>query len=228
MTKFTITVLVTLLTIFGCSSVKQSPDFSYGSGLYSKYIDTTLKGNNELAELNFYKAVDVFQRMDDFCNISRLYISRYVLEPEHNIDFLAKSKEMGILQNCEEELNVVSYLLGESFNEKTLAEPYSIIHKAEAKNNPKLLVEYAKDEKNNNDESRSRMYRLAASKYIKSDPENAEILIKEAQIIDGFNGWTVNLISDIELLISVYSELKKDTTNLLKRKALLEKKLVKK
>jgi len=222
-------LLLTALTLFliscGGGGAKQSPDFLYGSKLYDNYTNFYLKGNILLADKNFLKAVDTFQKMDSACNLSRLYIGRYVLNEENREEkLLEAAMKFASFEKCEAETHITEHLMRRKVPEGNLEEPYKSIAKMNRTNNEGDVLSYIND-KDTTEVSKSRLYRLLAKRNINGNLKKAEEYVNLAHDIDRFNGWTLNLYRDIKILITIYEKTGRPTDGLIKRENMLSIKL---
>jgi len=207
-----------------CSKPKKSSDFLFGSKLYNKYVEYYLKGQPRLAERAFANAENQFLKMDAMCNLSRIYIGRYVLDEGGREDsVLLKSSEYASLGDCKSELESIKYLSGEKYDKKLLPSPYSEIAEADSEKLVKLS-----DNKEFADYTKTRLLRAAAIGYLVSNPVKAEELAEKALVTDKFNGWSLNILRDLIIIKSAREKQKKKTEDIKKRielvKAVLGKK----
>ncbi|MGD9808455.1 MAG: hypothetical protein AB7E76_12225 [Deferribacterales bacterium] len=221
----TAVVFIISLMIFSCSSKEaQSPDFLYGSKVYANFVDYYLKGKPILAQAAFNKAEYQFLSMDAMCNLSRIYIGRFVLEEGgEDQTALEKANNYASLGSCQNEIEAVKYLSGVNYDKKLLPEPYSEIAGADGE---KLIN--LSDNKELPDYTRTRLLRNAAIGYIMSDAPLAEELAERALVIDRFNGWSLNILRDLTIIKAAAEKQEKDTLDIEKRiglvKAVLNKK----
>ncbi|MEF3255389.1 MAG: hypothetical protein K6348_07505 [Deferribacterales bacterium] len=169
---------------------------------YKKYYAT---GEFKLAKTNFLKAVDQFQRSDDICNLSALYISKFLIENDNkSLDF---AKRYALMGYCQNEINSIDFLVGGAFKYDQL--PRSLkIQSTEFKSVDELLKQLKSKELD--DFSRSRLGRIFVQKLIeKKIAVDADKIINFTLDIDRFNGWTYFLKEDLILKKRV-CELKKD------------------
>jgi hypothetical protein len=226
--KKLIIIILCLFTAVACGGKKLSGEFLYASNLYSTSTDYYLKGEQLLADISFYKSVDAFQRMDDLCNISRLYIGRYVLSEDNaSAEDLVTANRYASLDSCEEEKTVIAFLSGNEYDADLLEEPYSLLAKTYEDNKTGRLVSYAGGEKTPK-ETASRLYRFSAAKMASSEPEEACELLKTARELDSLQGWTLNIYRDLNLMLSVCKDNSIDKEQISKRSELLRQILIKK
>lgn len=223
MKKLTV-FLAAALFISACGAKVKSPDFLFGSKLYSQFTDYYLKGEARLAEHAFAGSEAQFLKMDAMCNLSRIYIGRYVLdEPGTEPSLLLRAAEFAELGACAEEAESVKYLSGETYDKKLLPEPYSLEAGADAEK----LVSLSGDE-DLPDYTRTRLMRTAAIAYIVNSPEQAEELAERAIVLDRFNGWSLNILRDLIIIKNARLEQNKETDEIVKRIELLKAVLNKK
>jgi len=224
MRKLFIYICVAFVVISCSGKPKQSPDFLYGSKEYGKFVDYYLKGKPRLAEASFARGEAQFLRMDELCNISRMYIGRFVLdETGEDMSTLDKSKEYAALGNCSSEMEAIKYLSGKKYDKELLPEPYSLIIGADGEK----LIKLSESDKLL-DYTRTRLLRRAAIGYIVSSPDKAVSAAEEALVLDRFNGYSLNILRDLIIIKSAKEKLGEDTDGIKKRirliKAMLDKK----
>lgn len=223
MKKITI-ILCAAFLLVSCSKPQQSPDFLYGSKLYEKFVNYYLKGEARLAEHAFAGAEAQFLQVDSMCNLSRLYIGRYVLDEggnEQNI--LKKSAEYAKLGGCEAENAVILYLSGEKYDRTLLPEPYRSSAGADAGKLASLS-----EDKDFPDYTRTRLLRRAAIDYIVGNPEKSEELANSALVMDKFNGWSLNILRDLIIIKTSREKQSKENEDIIKRIELIKTVLNKK
>lgn len=223
MKKITIILCMLILTV-SCSKPQKSPDFLFGSKLYNKYVDYYLKGEARLAENAFGNAESQFLRMDAMCNLSRIYIGRFVLDEggaEQNI--LVKAEEYAKLGKCDAEISAIMYLSGEKYDKTFLPEPY----KSQSDADSEKLVKLSEN-KDYPDYTKTRFLRKAAIDYIVGNPAKAEELAEKALVTDRFNGWSLNILRDLIIIKASYEKQNKDTEEIIKRIELIKSVLNKK
>lgn len=226
MRNFLLVTLITSLMVMvsGCSKPPKSPDFLFGSKLYNKFVDYYLKGEPRLAEMAFAQSENQFLKMDAMCNLSRIYIGRYVLDEEGDEEnILIKAGEYGKLGDCSSELEAIKYLSGEKYDKTLLPKPYEEISGADSEK----LVSISED-KEMSGFTRTRLLRTAAEGYLLSDPAKAAELAERALTIDRFNGWSLNILRDLIIVKSSLEKQNKEIVEVNKRieliKAALDKK----
>lgn len=193
--KKNLILLICSLFLINCSSKKPSDTFLMSERYFENYIKYYFQGNFTLAETNFLKAVDLFQKSDDQCNLSKLYISKNLIQNDNNS--LEYAKRYALLGHCDEEINTIDFLSGKPYIYDKL--PSSLkIQAQEFKSAEELIKILSKDDFS--DWTRSRLYRDFAQRFIsRSDTNNSDILIEYALKIDRFNGWTYNIQKDLLL-----------------------------
>lgn len=220
-----ITLIISLMVVFSCcSKPAKSPDFLYGSKLYNNFTNYYLKGEPELAEMAFAKAEYQFLKMDAMCNLSRIYIGRYVLDEDNSeYNVLAKAKEYGKLGDCSSELEAIRYLSGEKYDKTLLPAPYNILAGAD---NEKLVS--ISEDKETSDYTKTRLLRKVAIDYLVTDPEKSFELAGKALVIDKFNGWSLNILRDLIIVKIALEKQGKETEEIIKRIDLIKVSLGKK
>jgi len=200
--------LIIIFLVFGCSSKRVSPVYKEGENLFKKYIDNYLKGK-QVYEVYFDKTVNIFQRVDDFCNLSRVYLSRFLLNEEiTDVTSLEKAKFFADTCNCSDEENIIDYLTGKKYNFNKLPEYYQ------------KYIKYKNSKKINNmgdvlkDAPEYFTSRVLRETAIGLNGNDALILIDEAYKIDTFNGWTLNIYRDLKIKRDILKNIKGDTSNI--------------
>lgn len=220
-----IVLMVILFALFSCSSKEaQSPDFLYGSKLYSNFVNYYLKGKPVLAESAFRKSEYQFLSMDAQCNLSRIYIGRYVLdEGGEDEAALKRADEYAVLGSCQSEKETVKYLSGVKYDKALLPAPYNDIAEADTEK----LVKLSEND-DFPDYTKTRLLRKAAIAYIMTDAAEAEKLAERALVLDRFNGWSLNILRDLIIIKTAADKQGKDLKDIEKRiglvKAVLNKK----
>jgi len=209
-----ITLTIILFALFGCGSKEvQSPDFLYGSKLYNNFVNYYLKGKAKLADQAFLEAENQFLKMDAMCNLSRIYIGRFVLEEGgKDLAALDRAGEYASLGSCKKEKEAVKYLLGKEYDKELLPEPYSQIDGAD---NKKLVT--LSDNKEFPDFTKTRLLRTAAIGYIVSDAEQAQTLAERALVLDRFHGWSLNILRDLTIIKTAMRKQGKEIEDIEKR-----------
>ena len=189
-----------ILLVTNCSSTKYSDSFIYGEKLFTNFINSYLKGD-DVAEVFFLKSVDTFQRSDDFCNLSRIYLTKFLLnEEEHDEKSFTQGKLYAENGECIKETNLFEFYGGGKFDENLFDSYYESYLKILNKND---IQELLKENDNFPDYFHSRVLRsFAKSGY--TDKKTKIKLIEKALEIDRFNGWTLNLLRDYSLLKEFY------------------------
>lgn len=222
-------LLVTFLTSLmlltnACSKPAKSPDFLFGSKLYNKFTDYYLKGEPRLAEMAFANSENQFLKMDAMCNLSRIYIGRYVLDEEGDEkNILVKASEYAELGDCVSELESIKYLSGEKYDKKLLPEPYADIAGADVEK----LVSIS-EKKETPDHTGTRLLRKAANDYLVTDPAKAQELAEQALVTDRFNGWALNILRDLIIIDAALEKQNKENKEIKKRIELIKASLGKK
>jgi len=203
--KQTFMILIITVFLFSCSSKKISPVYQEGESLYEKYIDNYLKGNR-VSSVYFDKAVNIFQRNDDFCNLSRIYVSRFLLNEEYK-DTKALEDARFFAENgrCSEEDNFLNFVEGKEYEITKLPEYYQ-----------KYLKIIKQNNYNNIKEKFAEFPEYFVSRVLRNEAallmnETGLMLIDEAYQIDRFNGWTLNIYRDLLIKIKIMNKLGKNT-----------------
>jgi len=188
-------VIIILIFITGCASKKLSDNFLAAERYYENYIKYYNTGDLKLAELNFLKSVDLFQKSDDICNLARIYIGKYILEDDNqSLDY---AKRYSIMGKCDNEINSIDYLTGQKYSYDKLPESLKI--QARTFKNADEIIRLLSKSKIP-DYSKSRLYRDFSRRFLNNGLLNeADKLIDFAIEIDRFNGWTFNIKSDLIL-----------------------------
>lgn len=187
-----------------------------------KYIDLYLKGNINSAEIMFDKTVSKFTHQDDMCNLSRLYISRYILNlPKKDKKTLLIATKFSELDNCSAEKSIVNFLSGKPVSPDKLEQPYKAYAEYKTNKNINSIIKIAKDN-TLTDYARSRLYRFATKETINTNLKDAEIFLLEANKIDRYNGWTFAIYQDLVLLKEICKKNNKNCSHFDKRMTLLK------
>lgn len=209
-----------------CAKKQPSAEYVYAASLHKNYAPYYYKGEKNLADITFYKAVDAFQRMDSPCNISRLYISKYALAEKEAVQedlvLAARYADAGL---CENEGRIAAFLAG-SYDGKPnrLEEPFSLIARFEESGRYSSLISYAGN-KNTDPASAVRIYRLVADGIVDGEPEKALEFAEKAREIDAVYGWALGLSRDLDIQIRATEKLGGDVISLTERKRLIDSKL---
>lgn len=187
---------VLIVFIVSCSSPKYSDNFLYGERLFMNFIDSYLKGQ-DVAETFFIKSVDIFQRSDDFCSLSRIYLTKFLLNEEYEDNkTFNQGKFYAESDNCVKEKNIYAFYRGENYDINLLDEYYKSYLKMLSKNDIQSILE---KENNFPDYFHSRVLRSYV-RNVKLDHKTSEKILEKAIEIDRFNGWTLNLLRDYILM----------------------------
>ncbi|ADD68453.1 hypothetical protein Dacet_1689 [Denitrovibrio acetiphilus DSM 12809] len=213
MKKITVMILFAVLLGACASKPAQSPDFIYGNKLYNNFVNYYLSGKARLAERAFHDAEEQFLRMDAMCNLSRIYIGRYVLdEAGEDLAALEKASEFASLGACTAEGETIKFLLGKSYEKSLLPEPYYYTAEADTEK----IVSLSGDS-DFPDYTRTRLMRRAAIDYIVTDPAKSEKLSEAAIVIDRFNGWSLNILRDLIIIKLAKEKMGQNTEDIKKR-----------
>ncbi|MCX8083457.1 MAG: hypothetical protein N3C60_00845 [Calditerrivibrio sp.] len=193
-----------LLFLIGCSSKKVSDGFLLAERYFENYIRYYNSGDFKLSEINFLKSVDSLQKADDNCNLSKIYIGRYLLED--NATYIEYAKRYALIGHCEDEINSINFLVGQKYDYKKL--PKSLQLQAKHYNSSQDAIKELSDE-TIPDWTKSRLGRNITLRFININLlEEANKLIEFVLQIDRYNSWTYNLKKDLTI--------KKDICNLKK------------
>ncbi|PLX69572.1 MAG: hypothetical protein C0603_01200 [Denitrovibrio sp.] len=224
MRKILILICVIALVMSCGSKPQKSPNFLFGSKLYSNFVNYYLKGEPRLAEMAFASAENQFLRMDAMCNLSRIYIGRFVLdEGGEEESGLSKARAYATLGECQSEIEAIKYLSDENYDKKLLPDPYAQIAGADKK----TLVELTDDKKMAN-YTKTRLLRNVAIGYLVSNPTKSEELANKALVIDRFNGWSLNILRDLIIIKTSREKIGKNNEDINKRIKLIKASLNKK
>jgi hypothetical protein len=195
-------ILFTITIFFvACSSKRVSQSYSLGEDFFLKYIDTYLQGL-PVCEVYFLKSVDTFQKRDDFCNLSRIYLAKYILNEENkDEEIISKAYFYADNGNCSSEKNLINYHLNREFDTDILPQYYKIYLKTVKNGNYEDL---SKKLSESPDYFLTRILRESAIQILEKNPKLAVSLVEDAHEIDTFNGWTLNLYRDLLLLKKSY------------------------
>lgn len=216
--------ILMVFIITGCSTKKLSDTFLSAERYFENYIRYYNSGDFKLAENNFLKAVDIFQKSDDSCNLSRIYIGKYLLENDNSS--LEYAKRYSLIGNCDTEINSLNFLLGQQYILDKLPESLKI-QATYYKNSEEVIKTLSKSKLP--DWTKSRLARDFSMRFINIlNLQDADKLIEYGIQIDRFNGWTFNLKNDL-LIKKDICKLKNDDCKYIdERLDIIEKKLPKK
>ncbi|MCD8553022.1 hypothetical protein [Seleniivibrio sp.] len=223
--KNLIIILTAAVLLYSCASKPQSsPDFLYGSRFFNVYMENYLKGEPKVAESYFYKAEAQFRKVDSLCNLSRIYLGRYVLEEgEEDPAVLELAKKYADLGACEEEQQSVLYLTGQKYDGNKLPEPFRTI---EGTDREKLA--YIATDSKFDDVTKTRLLRKAAIDYIIDNPKRSEELAEKALELDKYHGWSLNLLRDLIIIKNARIKQGKNADDIATRIELIKSVMVKK
>lgn len=222
--KKLILISAALLLISCGAKPKSTQEFMYGSRLYNQFQENYLKGEAKLADYNFYKSEEQFMKVDSLCNLSRIYIGRYVIdETGSDSASMELAKRYAEVGGCQEELAAVGYLTGNKYDKSLLPEPYKTINGLDTE---ELL--YAAKYDKFDDITKTRLLRKAAIDYIMLKPELSEQIAMQAAEIDKARGWTVNILRDLIITKIARKKQNKDIRHIETRIELLKSQLIKK
>ncbi len=216
--------LFLVVSLTACSSKKLSDNFISAERFFENYIKYHNTGEFKLAEQNFLKSVDTLQRADDLCNLSKIYIGKHLIEDDNSS--LEFAKRYSIMGKCDDEMNIIDYLIGQKYIFDKLPESLKI-QATFYKNADELIKTLSKSDLP--DWTRSRLARDFSRRFINiSKLDDADKIIEYALQIDRFNGWTYNIKNDL-LIKKEICNLKKDDCKFIdERLDIINRKLIKK
>lgn len=216
--------ILIVFILSACSSKKISDVFLGGERYFENYKKYYCSGEHKLAEINFLKAVDMFQKSDEVCSVSSLYIGKFILEEDNTT--LEIARRYAILDNCKKELNAINFLTGKNFIYDEL--PVTLqIQSQNFKSAENLIDRLSEDDLN--DISRSRLSRYFAEKFLqRNSPEDAGKLVDYAIELDRFGGLTYNLKLDLLIKKKICVMQHNDCSLIDERLSIIETKLNKK
>jgi len=219
-----IIILTLSALLYSCASKPESsPDFLYGSRFFNVYMENYLKGEPKVAESYFYKAEAQFRKVDSLCNLSRIYLGRYVLEEgDGDPAILETAKKYADLGACEEEQQSALFLGGQTFDKDKLPEPFKSIQGADREK----IADMA-DNSKFDDVTKTRLLRNAAIGYIIDSPERSEELAEQALVIDKYHGWSLNLLRDLIIIKNARMKQGKNTDDIATRIELIKSVMIK-
>lgn len=223
-------VLALLTTVISCGKKQNTTEYVYAASMHRDYATYYYKGNFPVADFTFYKGVDAFVRMDSMCNVSRMYITRYIIAEESSIIAdLENAFAYAEIGNCYEEMLITGFLQGDTIeNTNNLEKPFSLIADFQRTGKYSSLEYYAESQIGTDDSSAVRIYRLIANSILDKEPKKAFELAEKARHIDSAYGWTLGLSRDLEIMIKSNAKQGKETSDLIERKKLIDAKLTKK
>lgn len=225
-TSVTILVFFIVATITGCVSKEYPEGFLYSKRMYNNYISHYLKGRKELADVSYYKAVGQLQKYDAVCQISRLYISRYLLAEDYgNYKYLNEAYEYAELKDCDYENNLINFLADKEYNIENLSKVYKGYAVYKETGDYKKFDSVLNDPEVR-DSEKSRFYRILAEELLPESPSESDYFIKKAYEVDAFKAWTLNIYRDLKIMLKLCKIRKGDNcSNYRKRLSLIEIKL---
>ena len=210
---YTLFIIIVITTVISACGSK-SNDVSYENYRGLKNLDTSLnyllKGNNPAAMNSYNRSVDIFIRVNDFCNAAKAGVFLYTAEPvSENIHFLKDAENYSNLGNCRNELLIINLLTNINDNRTINVEDYVTLDEpflsfAEAYHNKSIEpIKVLIDQKYTSNRLKSVLYRKLAEYYINSKSENslalANSMIENALKIDQSNSWLKNMLYDEKL-----------------------------
>lgn len=204
-----------------------SPQLKSATLHYQKYVDLTLKGKINAAEVLFNKSMTKLIEQDNMCGLSRLYISKYVLDlPQKNAKALQLSGQYAALDHCSIESNIFNFLAGEPYSIKSLEMPYKAYAQYDVAKNTKPLLNLAED-KSTPHFVKSRVYRFLSKQLMDKNIDLSEKYILEAKKIDSYNGWVFAIQKDLLIYLEICNAQQKECDHINKRLSMLNKLLIK-
>ncbi len=199
------------------SSKKTSIPLSSAHLKYNKYIELKLKGESRLASAYFDKVAVSYIKLDRMCDLSRLYISKYIFNlPEKDSKVISIAYNYAKSGKCNNEENILNYLAGKDYDIDKLEIPFKIYASYKKNNNIEILFDGI-DNDELTDYAKTRLIRYTVKQIIDKDIDKADELIKQAKEIDSFNGWTALIYKDLLLMKQICSKSKTDCVYLDKR-----------
>jgi hypothetical protein len=195
---------------------------------HNKYIDLSLKGEKASAESLFDKTVVSLIKLDKICDLSRVYITRYIIDlPKKNFKTLNIANEYALSDNCKSEENIINFLLGKDFDLQSLEMPFYAYAKYSSNKDINILIS-ASQKENIPDYTKSRLLKYASKEILNKDIKQAQKLIKQSKDIDTFNGWTYSIYQDLLIMREICLKTTTDCKSIDKRIELIKKVLLNK
>ncbi len=238
--KIPILLIITIFTtmISACGSKTNDAPYDNYRGL--KNLETSLnyllKGNSEACMNSYDRAVDVFIRVNDFCNAAKAGIFLYTAEPiKQNLHFITDAENYSKLGKCDNELLIVDLLTNINDNKTINVKDYiklddPFISFAEAYHNKSIEpIKVLVDQKYTSNRLKSVLYRKLAQHYIDINSVKslklANVMIENALKIDQPNSWLKNMLYDEKLKLKLMEIKKIDTTTQIKKIKILSEKI---
>ncbi len=233
---FIITISSTLISACGSKSNGVSYENYRGLKNLDNSLNYLLNGSNNAAMNSYNRAVDIFIRVNDFCNAAKAGIFLYTAEPiSENIHFLKDAENYSHLGKCNNELLIISLLLDIDDNKTINIDDYINLDEpflsfAEAYHNKSIEpIKVLIDQKDTSNRLKSVLYRKLTEHYIniKSDEalSLANIMIENALKIDQSNSWLKNILYDEKLKLKLMQTQKTNTDTQIKKIDILSEKI---
>lgn len=189
-----------------CSGKPRAKEMELGISLTERAVNYTLQGQTKMADFTYNRAVAKFRDMGKFCDMSRVAIIMYTIDNFTNNQALSDAKAFATLGECPEEMNIVNFVSGSTYNISTLAEPY----KAFAEYVKTGMIIYLKSlasSSSTSDRIKSLTYRYMANELLDKDPSLSIKYANEAKRIDEKGAWTRNLLADENIILQATENL---------------------
>ncbi|BAI80936.1 conserved hypothetical protein [Deferribacter desulfuricans SSM1] len=212
--------------LLGCGAKTAPPDYlRVGENYFKSYVKTYLSGNKKLAEKYFDRALMQFQKSDDICNISRLYLKRFFVEEEINPNassYIQSANYYATIGKCNQIEEVIEfYNLNKKIDLNRVNDDFykhyiQFLEKGKYEGIVKIIDNYP-------DYVKSKVYRQIAEELKDKDKALSQKFIEKAYQLDKFNSYSLYLLLDLKLKYYFCKKYKKGYSNLEKRLNMLEK-----
>lgn len=194
------------LSAVGCGGKPRAKEMELGISLTERAVNYTLQGQTKMSDFTYNRAVAKFRDMGKFCDMSRVALIMYTIDNFTNNQALSDAKAFATLGECPEEMNIVNFVSGSSYNISTLPEPY------------KAFAEYVKtgmltslkslaSSSSTSDRIKSLIYRYMARELLDKDPVTSIKYANDAKKIDEKGAWTRNLLADENIILEATKKL---------------------
>lgn len=194
------------LTATACSTKPKSREMELGISLTERAVNYTLQGQTKMSDFTYNRAIAKFRDMGKFCDMSRVALIMYTIDNFTNNQALNDAKAFATLGECAEEMNIVNFVSGSSYDIYKLPQPY----KAFADYTKTKMLTYLKalaSSTSTSDKIKSLTYRFIARELLEKDPVSAIKYVEDAKKIDEKSAWTRNLLVDENLILQATKNL---------------------
>lgn len=231
MIRVFILIIVAFTTSYCGGGKVVSYDRTQAMNTVNVAVNQMLAGNNRASLSAYKRALGVFIKSADFCNMSRSALLLFCVKPiDNNSHFVDDAMKYAKLGRCESEEQIAGYLQFSLHNDDTvkfdsdkLEEPYRSLYLYRQSSNVEYLIKYI-NKGSSSDAVKSMMLRLIAGKYLDDgNTEVAERYVNDAIKIDKGHSWRGNLIDDYKILQDIYDRDGKDNSTIVETINLIER-----